>query len=229
MSKKKKSKQAKNNLKLKEIRPITERQEEVFTSWINDKNLILHGSAGTGKTFVALYLALKDLDKKYRDINKIYICRSAVPTRNQGFLPGNLKEKEDIFQLPYKQICSELYSCGTAYESLRKMNKIEFVSTSYVRGITLSKCIIIADEIQNFNFHEIDSIITRLGDNSKIIFSGDYMQSDLKEKSGINKFMNIADNLKDFKSIQFSTDDIVRSDLVKEYLKTKEKYFDKNR
>ena len=210
-------------LKLNKIEPTTKNQELVFKTWKDGDNLILNGSAGTGKTFVSLYLALEKVLSKSR-IKKLVIVRSVVPTRDLGFLPGTVEEKLSAFETPYVNMCAELFNDKGAYEQLKTKNKIEFVSTSYIRGTTYNDSILIIDECQNLTFHELDSIITRLGVNSKIIFAGDAAQSDLikaHEKTGIMDFKKIIDDMDEFESIEFGIDDIVRSGLVKSYLISK--------
>lgn len=204
-----------NHLKLAEIEPLTKAQLEVFES---DRHLLLHGCAGTGKTFISLYLALDDLEK--RDYEKIIIIRSAVPTRKIGFLPGTDKEKAQVYEEPYIEMCAELCDRGDAYPLLKDKGAIEFKTTSYIRGTTFNDAVIIVDECQNMTFHELDSIITRVGLNCRIVFCGDFFQSDL-EDTGINQFMPILREMQEFDFIEFGTDDIVRSDLVKNYLVTK--------
>lgn len=205
---------------LKKITPITPAQEEVFDAFYED-HLFLHGVAGTGKTYISLYLALDELMNKSSSYRDIQIIRSVVPTRDMGFLPGSEKQKLQPYETPYRTIVNELFECGSAYESLRKISLINFNSTSYIRGMTFYDSIIIVDECQNMNFHELDSVITRIGDNCKIIFCGDFRQSDFKwkdEKNGILDFMRIIKSMDRFSFIEFMQQDIVRSPLVKSYI-----------
>ncbi len=227
-NKKRKRKKSQNTgLKLHTISPITDRQHDVFESYYNDYNLILDGSAGTGKTFVAIYLALEEIFRKKSDIKKLIIFRSIVPTRDIGFLKGNLTEKISVYENPYRMIVNKLFECGSAYDSMKGRDIIEFLSTSFNRGITLDNSIILIDEAQNLNDHEISTILTRLGENSKIILCGDTRQLDLnerKEKSGFEIMKKIAYNMEDdFDIVTFTPDDIVRSDLIKRYLIAREK------
>jgi len=199
-----------------EIEPMTDNQELTLRS---TKHLVLHGVAGTGKTFLAMYLGLKGLSENSQ--TKIYIIRSAVPTRDMGFLPGNEDEKSKVYEQPYMHIFSEICGRGDAYEVLKKHAVIKFMTTSYLRGLTIDDAVIIIDEAQNMSFHELDSIITRTGLDCRLIFCGDFRQSDLKkdEKEGIHKFMDILEKMnKQFDMIEFGIEDIVRSDLVKDYL-----------
>ena len=220
--------QATPSFNIKRIKPITNNQDRAFQSFYNDKHLFLHGTAGTGKTFIAFYLALNALYNQTTDKNKLYVVRSVVPTRDMGFLPGNQKEKMKVYEAPYYAICNELYDRGDAYDILKQKNIVEFVSTSFIRGITLSDCFVIVDECQNMSDMELHSIITRAGENCTFIFCGDFRQDDLsserfKEESGVKKFMKIIENMPSFSFVDFKPEDIVRSSLVKEYIITREK------
>jgi len=209
---------------IKEIKPLTDNQKRVFDSYYNDKNILSIGSAGTGKSFLFFYLALTDLLYS-NEYNKIVIFRSAVPTRNIGFLPGNEDEKMSAYSIAYKGICSELMERGDGFELLRKKDLVEFQSTSFVRGTTFDNCLIIVEEIQDMNLHEISTIITRCGKNTRIFLCGDIKQTDLdprREISGIQDFIKIASNMESFDIVEFGLDDIVRSGLVKEFLIAKE-------
>lgn len=204
--------------------PITDTQEDVWEAWKEGYNLVLTGSAGTGKTFIALYLALREflLSSSYR---KIIIVRSVVPTREIGFLPGDEKAKKESYTVPYKAIFSEMFGYDGAWGKMLSANKVEFESTSFIRGTTFDNAIVIVDEMQNCNFHELDSIITRIGLDTRIIFCGDYYQSDFKredEREGLIKFLTILEQMRHFKQFTFGWDDIVRSDLVRDYIMTKE-------
>ena len=205
--------------------PITSNQEKSYAAWDEGYNLVLTGTAGTGKTFNALYLALEDVLDKDSDYDRLIIVRSMVPTRDMGFLPGTKAEKEDAFTTPYKNICCELFGDKASYNKMLIGGQIQFESTSFIRGTTFDNAIIVVDEMQNLNFHELDSVITRVGRSTKIIFSGDYKQSDFKyedEKQGIVKFLQIVEQLKNFEIINFGWEDIVRSDFVRDYIMTKE-------
>ena len=201
-----------SGLSLAEIEPLTKNQLIAFES---DKNLILHGLAGTGKTFISCYLAFDDMVKNV--YNNLVIIRSAVPTRDIGFLPGSEKEKASVYEEPYKEIALELFQRGDAYEILKTKGLVHFMTTSFVRGITLKETVIIIDECQNMTFHELDSIITRVGPNCRVIFCGDFRQSDLKS-NGLESFMEILKNMGSFDFIDFEIKDIVRSEFVKDYI-----------
>lgn len=201
------------NFELLQIEPLTKGQVEVFES---TKNLMLHGCAGTGKTFISLYLALDDLQKG--DAQKIVIVRSAVPTREMGFLPGTEKEKAQVYENPYSNIMKDLFGRGDdPYGQLKQKGLINFITTSYIRGVTFHDSIIIVDECQNMTFHELDSIITRVGHGCRVIFCGDFFQADLRN-SGIKEFMGILKSMNQFDFVEFGISDIVRSDFVKSYL-----------
>ena len=208
-----------------EYEAITDNQEKAFSAWDEGDHLVLVGSAGTGKTFIAMFMALEALLEENSDFDKIVIIRSVVPTRDQGFLPGTQKEKEDAFTIPYRTISAEIFGDPAAYNKLVTNKQIYFESTSFIRGATFNNAIIVVDEMQNLNFHELDSVITRAGQNCKIIFAGDYKQSDFKkeeEREGIIKFLHIIEHLNNFTVIQFGWEDIVRSGLVRDYIMTKE-------
>ncbi len=220
-------------LQLSIIKPKTINQNKTFNEYNTEKNLLLHGTAGSGKTFIALYLALDEiLDKSDKSIyNSIIIIRSVVPTREIGFLPGSAAEKSQEFELPYQGICQEIFNNKDAYKSLKNKEIIEFKTTSFIRGTTLNNCIVIVDEIQNMDIDELRSVITRMGENTKIILIGDFKQSDFRGKDKIYKndvvnFINIIKNMKDdFSHVEFTTNDIVRSKLVKNFLIEEERYF----
>ncbi len=208
------------------IEPITENQSKAFDAWNEGDNLVLAGSAGTGKTFIAMYLALQSVLENATSYHKLYIVRSVVPTRDMGYLPGTKEEKVEPFETPYKSICLELFDWdGAAYNKLINSHQVEFMTTSFVRGMQIDNAIVIVDEMQNLNFHELDSVITRIGQDCRIIFSGDYYQSDFKdayERDGIQRFLRIVERLKHFSVITFGWDDIVRSDFLRDYIMTKE-------
>ena len=213
-----------------EIKPLTPSQEKVFDAWQKNKHLFLFGAAGTGKSFITMYLALREILDEKSPYNKLYIVRSLVPTREIGFLPGDHEDKANLYQIPYKNMVRYMFempddaSFEMLYGNLKAQDTISFWSTSFIRGTTIDNSIVLVDESENLNFHELDSIITRLGVNSKIIFAGDAAQTDLQkahEKTGIMDFKKIIDDMDEFESIEFGIDDIVRSGLVKSYLISK--------
>ena len=205
-----------SGLELAEIEPLTRNQLRAFES---DKNLVLHGCAGTGKTFISCYLAFDDMTKNQYE--KLVIIRSAVPTRDIGFLPGTEKEKSSVYEEPYYDISIDLFERGDAYQILKTKRLVHFMTTSYIRGITLRDAVILIDECQNMTFHELDSIITRVGENCRVIFCGDFSQYDLKQ-NGMKEFFEILASMNRFDFIEFGVEDIVRSGFVKEYIIAKE-------
>ena len=213
-----------------DVNPITENQELFFKEWGLGKNLFAYGAAGTGKTFIALYLALKDVMNEETPYDKVYIVRSLVSTREIGFLPGTHEDKSELYQVPYKNMVRNMFhmpdqmSFDMLYDNLKNQETISFWSTSFLRGTTLDDAIVIVDESQNLNFHELDSIITRVGQDSRIVFCGDINQSDLvktNERNGILDFQRILQNMEEFSEIEFGVGDIVRSGLVKSYIISK--------
>lgn len=219
-----------NSDHLIDIKPLTENQERVFEAYSKNKNLFLCGAAGTGKSFITIYLALKEILSANTPYEKLYIVRSLVPTREIGFLPGTHDDKSNLYQIPYKNMVRYMFKMPNddafekLYENLKSQETISFWSTSFLRGTTLDNAIILIDEMQNLNFHELDSIITRVGVDSKIIFCGDTAQSDLvkaNERTGIHDFMRIINDMEEFENFEFGLQDIVRSGLVKSYLISK--------
>ena len=218
---------------LKTFQPLTENQRLFFEAYKRqDYFVALHGVAGTGKTFCALYKAIEEVLDKSNPFGKIIVVMSAVQSREIGHLPGDVNEKMDIYQQPYRQICETLFGRKDAWDRLEEQGHIEFISTSFIRGMSFDDAIIIVDEMQNMTFEEIDTVMTRVGHMSKIIWCGDYRQTDLNKKrndmSGILKFFDIAHHMAAFTKIEFTADDIVRSSLVKDYILAKMKYEDAN-
>lgn len=204
-----------SHLELCEIEPLTQNQLKVFES---RKHLVLHGVAGTGKTFISCYLAFDDMAKG--EYEKLVMIRSAVPTRDMGFLPGNEKEKGGVYEAPYKDIATELFQRGDAYDILKTKGLVHFMTTSFIRGVTLRNAVVIVDECQNMSFHELDSIVTRLGEGCRIIFCGDFRQSDL-QKNGLKDFFRVLKATNQFDAVDFEIKDIVRSEFVKSYITAK--------
>ncbi len=212
---------------LRTIEPLTPGQEEVFQAFAEGKNLVLHGAAGTGKTYISLYLALQSVLDPQTPYEKVFMVRSLVPTREIGFLPGDHEDKSDLYQIPYRNMVRYMFNMPDEgafrilYDNLRGQGSIDFWSTSFLRGVTLDRAIIIVDEFSNLNFHELDSITTRVGQDSRIIFSGDYSQSDLvkaNERTGVLDFMKITQAMESFSCTEFGINDIVRSGFIRDYL-----------
>lgn len=211
----------KSHFELRTIKPLTSNQNRTFESYNKGLNLVLHGYAGTGKSYISLYLALKEILTGNSIYDKIIIVRSVVPSRDIGFLPGNIKEKIKVYEEPYKEICDELFGRGDGYDILKMKQMITFTTTSFLRGVTFNNAIVIVDELQNMTFPELDTVMTRLGDQSKVIFCGDYRQTDLtheRDKSGLTHFLNITKRMGRFDFIEFEKQDIVRSGLVRDYI-----------
>ena len=215
---------------LLDIEPLTDNQRKLFESYDAGKHLVAHGVAGSGKTFLCLFKALQDVLSECTPYEKIYIVRSLVPTREIGFLPGSHDDKASLYQIPYKNMVKYMFQMPSdadfemLYGNLKAQETISFWSTSFIRGTTLANCIIIVDELENLNFHELDSIITRVGENTKILFCGDASQSDLirqNEKNGVVDFMKILRQMPSFDIIEFEVADVIRSGLIKEYIITK--------
>ncbi len=213
-----------------DIEPLTENQKRLFSSYDEGKNLVAYGCAGTGKTFITLYNALNEVLNPETPYEQIYLVRSLVSTREIGFLPGDHEDKSYLYQIPYKNMVKYMFSMPSdadfdmLYGNLKAQRTIDFLSTSFIRGTTFDNAIILVDEFQNLNFHELDSIITRVGENTKIMFCGDATQTDLiktNERNGIVDFMRILRAMPSFDVIEFGLEDIVRSGLVKEYLVAK--------
>ncbi len=216
-----------NHAQLVEIKPITDNQTEVFESWKQGKNQFLFGAAGTGKTFISLYLALKDVMDLKTNYNRVVLVRSLIPTREIGFLPGDEEDKSALYQIPYQNMVQFMFQMqneqafNTLYDRLKGQGTLFFLSTSFLRGLTFDNSIIIVDECQNLNFHELDTIITRVGQDSKIVFCGDFDQTDLlkqNERNGLHDFLRILEEMEVFNCLEFSLGDIVRSGFVRSYL-----------
>ena len=227
----KKSKEINHN-NLTTVKGITDSQKIVFDTWKKGKNQFLFGSAGTGKTFITLYLALNDVFDLKKPYDKVVLVRSLIPTREIGFLPGDEEDKAALYQVPYQNMVQFMFempneqSFNNLYDRLKGQGTLFFLSTSFLRGLTFDNSIIIVDECQNLNFHELDTIITRVGQDSKIIFCGDFDQTDLlkqNEKNGLHDFLRILEEMEEFNATEFTLGDIVRSGFVRSYLINKTK------
>jgi phosphate starvation-inducible PhoH-like protein/PhoH-like ATPase len=214
-----------NNLVV--IKPITDNQKIVFNTWKKDKNQFLFGAAGTGKTFVSLYLAIQAVLDLKTSYDKVVIVRSLIPTREIGFLPGDEEDKAALYQVPYQNMVQFMFeqpneqSFNNLYDRLKGQGTLYFLSTSFLRGLTFDNAVIIVDECQNMNFHELDTITTRVGQDSRIIFCGDFDQTDLQrtnERNGLHDFLRILEEMEEFNCIEFTIGDIVRSGFVRNYL-----------
>ena len=217
---------------LVEVKPITDNQKLVFESYKKGLNQFLFGCAGTGKTFVSLYLAFQEVLKNETPYERVVMVRSLIPTREIGFLPGDEEDKAALYQVPYSNMVQFMFkqpneqAFSMLYDRLKAQGSFYFLSTSFLRGLTFDNSIIIVDECQNLNFHELDTIITRVGQDSKIIFCGDFMQTDLtkmNERNGLHDFLRILEEMNEFSCTEFDIGDIVRSGFVRNYLIQKTK------
>ena len=220
------------NTDLTKVEPITDNQKLVFNSYKKGDNQFLYGCAGTGKTFISLYLALQEVLRNDTPYDRVVMVRSLIPTREIGFLPGDEEDKAALYQVPYSNMVQYMFKqpneqeFSMLYDKLKNQGSFYFLSTSFLRGLTFDNSIIIVDECQNLNFHELDTIITRVGQDSKIIFCGDFMQTDLSkvsERNGLFDFLRILEEMKEFNCVEFNIGDIVRSGFVRNYLIQKTK------
>jgi len=213
--------QQQNHFELRTIKPLTTNQQITFEAYRNGYNLMLHGYAGTGKTFCAMYLALEELLTGRSNYDKIVLIRSVVPSRDIGFLPGSIKDKIAVYEEPYKEICDDLFGRGDGFNILKMKGLVQFTTTSFLRGMTFNNAIVIVDETNNMTFQEIDTVMTRLGNESRVVFCGDYRQTDLNkpyERTGIREFMAITKRINTFRHVEFEKEDIVRSGIVRDYI-----------
>ena len=217
---------------LTNIKPVTDSQKIVFDSWKKSQNQFLYGCAGTGKTFISLYLALQEVLRNETPYDKVIVVRSLIPTREIGFLPGDEEDKAALYQVPYSNMMQFMFeqpneqAFSMLYDRLKAQGSFYFLSTSFLRGLTFDNSIIIVDECQNLNFHELDTIVTRVGQDSKIFFCGDFGQSDLtklNERNGLMNFLQILQEMQEFNCTEFDIGDIVRSGFVRNYLIQKTK------
>ena len=216
-----------NHNNLVTIKSITDNQKVVFDSWKKGKNQFLFGAAGTGKTFISLFLALREVLDLKKPYDKVVLVRSLIPTREIGFLPGDEEDKAALYQVPYQNMVQFMFEMqneqqfNNLYDKLKGQGTLYFLSTSFLRGLTFDNTIIIVDECQNLNFHELDTIITRVGQDSKIVFCGDFDQTDLvkqNERNGLHDFLRILEEMEEFNCTEFTIGDIVRSGFVRSYL-----------
>ena len=236
-AKKIESQHSRDRSRLATISPLTDSQQKVFDAFADGKHLFLHGYAGTGKTFVSLYLALKNIldGGREQSYEKIIVIRSVVPTRDVGYLPGSISEKIQAYEEPYEEICNDLFGqydrTTEGYRQLKDRGIVEFTTTSFLRGLTFANAVIIVDEVQNMSFSEMATIMTRLGENCRVIFCGDFRQSDLKnntERRGLHHFINIVKNIDSIEHIEFTENDIVRSGICKQFIIQWEHYKSKH-
>ena len=220
------------NSDLVKIEPVTDNQKVVFESYKKGQNQFLYGCAGTGKTFVTLYLAMQEVLRNDTPYDRVVMVRSLIPTREIGFLPGDEEDKAALYQVPYSNMVQFMFkqpneqAFSMLYDRLKTQGSFYFLSTSFLRGLTFDNSIIIVDECKNLNFHELDTIVTRVGQDSKIMFCGDFMQTDLSkvnERNGLHDFLRILEEMEEFNCLEFNIGDIVRSGFVRNYLIQKTK------
>lgn len=212
-------------IQLEDLTPKTANQERAFDAYDDGKNLLLIGCAGTGKTLISSYLGLTDVEDRTHE--RLVIFRSIVPSRDPGFLPGTLREKTAVYELPYVSIFSDLYGRDDAWTTMREKGKVEFMTTSFVRGITIKDSVILIDEVQNMRWSEISSVLTRVGEGCRVIIAGDHRsQSDLQredERVGVRHLMRVAEEMSTFETIEFTSDDVLRSGFAKDFIQAKER------
>ena len=220
------------NSDLVKIEPVTDNQKVVFESYKKGQNQFLYGCAGTGKTFITLYLAMQEVLRNDTPYDRVVMVRSLIPTREIGFLPGDEEDKAALYQVPYSNMVQFMFkqpneqAFSMLYDRIKSQGSFYFLSTSFLRGLTFDNSIIIVDECQNLNFHELDTIVTRVGQDSKIMFCGDFMQTDLSkvnERNGLHDFLRILEEMEAFNCLEFDIGDIVRSGFVRNYLIQKTK------
>ena len=220
------------NSDLVKIEPVTDNQKVVFDSYKKGQNQFIYGCAGTGKTFVTLYLAMQEVLRNDTPYDRVVMVRSLIPTREIGFLPGDEEDKAALYQVPYSNMVQFMFkqpneqAFTMLYDRIKSQGSFYFLSTSFLRGLTFDNSIIIVDECQNLNFHELDTIVTRVGQDSKIMFCGDFMQTDLSkvnERNGLFDFLRILEEMEEFNCVEFNIGDIVRSGFVRNYLIQKTK------
>ncbi len=185
-------------------------------TYVTSNGLIHHN------TFIAAYKALEEVMSKDNPFKQVVIVRSAVQTRDVGFLPGSLEEKNEIYQLPYIEICTTLFGRSDAYQRLVEQGVIRFITTTAIRGISIDDSVIVVDECQSMSWHELSTVVTRVGHRSKIIFSGDRGQNDLikskYDQSGLGQFLNVSRTMSAFQEVIFTPDDIIRSSLTRDFI-----------
>jgi phosphate starvation-inducible protein PhoH len=219
----------KSHFQLRHVAPLTPNQEITFRAYHSNQNIVCHGYAGTGKTYISLYLALNEVLSGKSVYEKIVIIRSVVPSRDMGFLPGSMAEKARVYEEPYKEICDDLFGRGDGYDVLKLKGLIQFTTTSFLRGVTFKNAIVIIDEAQNLNFGELYTTLTRMGDTSRLILCGDFRQTDLRKHEANNSLVHMMNVLKKMSNVcfvEFCENDIVRSDFVKEFIIKSTEYQD---
>lgn len=214
-------------LDIKPIKPITEAQRAMVESFFMGNHVVADGSAGTGKTYLSLWLALNLVLSKEYNQHKIIIVRSNVPTgKDVGHLPGELEEKMAPFEAPYRDILQDLLGKPSSYDDMKEAGVIEFMPVAFIRGLSWDNAVVIVDESQNMDDATVNTIMTRVGKNTKVIICGDRAQNDLvydkKTPSGFDNMIRILSNMDEVDIIRFTKRDIVRSGFVKAWIVAKE-------
>jgi phosphate starvation-inducible PhoH-like protein len=211
------------HMELTDIGPITDNQIKAFQSYSNNEHMFLLGSAGTGKTFISIYLAMKEIEQRKTRRNKLIIIRTSQPTKNMGFLKGDEKQKMEVYEAPYRSIVNNLFNRDDAYDILKLKGIIDFQSTSFLRGVTFDDSIILLDEVQSMSKVEWITVLTRVGDKSRVIICGDTKQDDLtserfNEQTGVYHLIDVFDSMPNTSLVTFTEDDIVRSGFVRDLI-----------
>ena len=200
------------------IKARTEGQKKYYNIVKNNDIAFSIGPAGTGKTFLAVAFAVAALNSK--DVDRIVLCRPAVEAgENLGFLPGDLQEKVDPYLAPLYDALGEMISISK-YKPLILNKTIEIIPLAFMRGRTLNNAFMILDEAQNATKTQMKMFLTRLGNNSKAIITGDVTQIDLpnSSKSGLIEVAKLLTNIDGIGFAKLSSDDVVRHKLVKEII-----------
>ncbi len=213
---------------IRSFRALTQSQAEGLRGWAEGDNVAFLGTAGTGKTLLASYCASSAVFNPDTEQDHIVIVRSAVQSRDLGFLPGTLIEKLAEYEQPYRDAFKDLFGRDATYDDMKAAKRITFLSTSFLRGVTFDNAVIILEEAQNMTFREIYTVMTRVGHRSRVIVTGDTRQCDFgersRETSGLHKFGRIAKELGNFAVVEFNRHDIVRSGFVKSWICATEDY-----
>lgn len=229
------SKRKVNDLEIEQLRPpkiniknlgLTEKQKSLVRLGINDENkvIFISGPAGSTKTFMAVYCALKNL-KKDENLDLLYV-RTVIESAEKGLgaLPGDIDEKFNPYMAPLEDKLRELLpNNNNSTSDLIKKGRVQAMPINFLRGANWINKIVIADEAQNFTFKELTTLMTRLGEGSQLFICGDYMQSDINGKSGFREMFNLFDDevSKDngIQCFSFGLGDIKRSKILSYIIK----------
>jgi phosphate starvation-inducible PhoH-like protein len=205
--------------------PRNEAQERYLETI--DDNIVTFGigPAGTGKTYLAMFQALTyHWDKKSTDIKRIILTRPIVEAGERlGFLPGLLEDKMDPYMRP---LYDSLYEMVGIQDGKSKVTNgsIEIAPIAFMRGRTFKDAFVILDEAQNCTYEQLKMVLTRLGENTKLVISGDMSQSDLNGKSGLGRMVDAVEGTNNVGVTRFGSQDVVRSEIVRDILTSIEKY-----